>query len=77
MPIDIDGQFADNVNNIVSRLELIGFRVLNFLMMDGKGDGGALSSHLDNMGGSFDPQMLTWFMPGPAPKDLAEQLKAQ
>ncbi len=77
MAIDTDGWFTHNVNDIVSRFELLGFRVLNFLMMDYKGDGGALSLHLDNMGKSYGLQIVTLLVPGPAPQDLAGQLKAQ
>ena len=45
-PIDTDDWFTHNVNDIFSRFELLGFRVLNFLMMDFKGDDDALSLNL-------------------------------
>ena len=76
LPIDTDGWFTYNVNDIFSRFELPGFRVLNFLMIDYKGDGDALSLNLDNIGNSFGLQILALLVPGPAPQDLADQLTA-
>ena len=53
LPIDTDGWFTHNVNDIFSGFELLGFRALNFLMMNYSGNGGALPLHLDKMGNSF------------------------
>ena len=75
-PTDTDDWFTHNVNDIFSRSELLGFRVFNFLMMDYKADGDALSLHFDNLVNSFGLQLLTLLVPGPAPQDLAGQLTA-
>ena len=75
-PIDTDDWFTQNVNDILSRFELLGFRVLNVLMMDCKGDGDALSLNLDNIGNSFGLQILRLLVPGLAPQGLADQLTA-
>ncbi len=53
MPIDTDGWLTHNVNDIFSGFELLGFRALNLLMMNYRGNGGALPLHLDNTGNSF------------------------
>ena len=73
-PIDTDDWFTHNVNDIFSRFELLGFRVLNVLMIDYKGEGDALSLNLDNIGNFLGLQLLTLLVPGPAPQDLADQL---
>ena len=76
LPIDTDGWFIYNVNDIFSRFELLGFRVLHLLMIDYEGDCDALLLNFDNIGNSFGLQLWTWLVPGPAPQDLADQLTA-
>ena len=74
--IDTDDWFTHNVNDIFSRFELLGLRILNVLMMNYKGDVDALSLNFDNIVNSFGPQLLTLLVPGPAPQELADQLTA-
>lgn len=76
-PTDTDDWFTHNVNDIFSRSALLGFRVFNFLMMDYKGDGDALSLNLDTIGNSFANQILTLLVPGPESQDLVAQLTAR
>ena len=74
LPIDTGGWFTHNVNDSFSRVEQLGFRVLNLLMMDYKGDGDVLSLNRYNIGNSLGLQILTLLVSGSAPQDLADQL---